>query len=71
MGIGGVLRGSVRLEISLLWTSPLLARVLPCEVQCPQHHDGGGGVSGGQTVSVRLEPCPDPGATVLHSSWGL
>lgn len=43
MGIGGILRGSVHLEISLLWPSPLLARVLLCEVQRPQRHDGGGG----------------------------
>lgn len=52
MGIGGILRGSVHLEISLLWPSPLLARVLLCEVQRPQRHDGGGG--GGPLVG---KPC--------------
>ena len=56
------------LEISL--SRPYLCDPV-CTLGNPHHHyreEGVAGVLGGQNVSVALEPCPDPEATVPHSS---
>ena len=71
IGIGGVLRGRVGLEISLRQSSPTGACVHLGESSSPRGGGGEVGMLGGPNVSVNLQPCPDPDATVPQSSWDL
>lgn len=70
IGMRGVLRGRVGLEICLHQSSPTGACVHLGE-SSPREGGGKAGMLEGPNVSVSLEPCPDPDATGPHSSWDL